>query len=106
MAEFRALAKVGEVAPGEVKRVEVGDHEIGIYNLDGEYYAISDVCSHAYAQLSEGEIDPDEGTVECPLHGAQFEIRTGRHLNFPASSPVPRYEVRVSGDDIEVAVPA
>ncbi len=104
MPEFHAVAKVGEIAPGGVKHVEIGDDEIGIYNLAGEYHAIGDVCSHAYARLSEGDIYAKDGTVECPLHGAEFEIRTGKHLNFPATGPVPRYEVRVRGDDIEIAI--
>jgi nitrite reductase/ring-hydroxylating ferredoxin subunit len=106
MAEFYPVARVGEIAPGEALHVEIGDQEIGIYNLGGEYYAISDVCSHAYARLSEGEIYEDEGTVECPLHGAEFDIRTGRHLSFPAVGPVASYPVRVRGDDVEVALDA
>ena len=106
MSEWYVVARVGEIAHGEVKRVEIGDEEIGVYNLDGEYYAISDVCSHQYALLSEGEIYPDTGTVECPLHGSEFDIRTGAVLNLPAVTPVPAYEVRVNGEDIEVAVPS
>lgn len=105
MSEFHVVARIDEIAPGEVKHVEIDEEEIGVYNLEGEYYAISDVCSHAYARLSEGEIYPDEGVVECPLHGAEFDIRTGKHLNFPATGPVDKYEVKVSGDDIEVALP-
>ncbi len=105
MAEFHKVARVGEIKPGAVKRVEIGEHEIGVYNLNGEYYAISDVCSHAYSQLSEGEVYPDEGTVECPLHGAEFDIRTGKQLSFPAVTPVAKYELRLTGDDIEVAIP-
>lgn len=85
--------------------VEVGDEEIGVYNLDGEFYAISDVCSHAYSRLSEGDVYADEGTVECPLHGAEFDIRTGNNLSLPAVTPVPSYEVRVNGDYIEVELP-
>ncbi len=105
MVEFHKVARVGEIEPGTVKRIEIGEHEIGVYNLDGEYYAISDVCSHAYSQLSEGEVYPDEGTVECPLHGAEFDIRTGKQLSFPAVTPVAKYELRLTGDDIEVAIP-
>ena len=104
MSQFIAVAETNEIAPGEVKHVEIDDEEIGVYNLDGEYYAISDVCSHSYARLSEGEIYPDEGAVECPLHGAQFDIRTGKHLTFPATGPVDAYEVRVNGDQIEVSI--
>lgn len=104
IARYQTVARVGEIPPGGVKRVEIGEHEIGIYNLDGEYYALSDVCSHAYAQLSEGEVYADEGAVECPLHGAEFDIRTGENLSFPAVSPVATYDLRVSGDVIEISV--
>jgi 3-phenylpropionate/trans-cinnamate dioxygenase ferredoxin subunit len=104
VTEWHAVASAGEIAPGEVKHVEIGDVEIGVYNLDGEYFAISDVCSHAYARLSEGEVYADEGMVECPLHGAEFEIRTGQHLSFPATEPVQKYEVRLNGDAVEVAL--
>ena len=104
MPQYHKVARVGEIPPGQAKHVEIGDEEIGVYNLDGEYYAIGDICSHAYAQLTEGEIYPEDGTVECPLHGAEFEIRTGKHLNFPATGPVPAYEVRINGDDVEVAL--
>ncbi|MDP9381699.1 MAG: non-heme iron oxygenase ferredoxin subunit [Chloroflexota bacterium] len=104
MAEFHVVAKVGEIAPGEAKHVEIGDKEIGVYNLDGEYYAIGDVCTHAYAQLTDGDIYPEDGTVACPLHGAEFDIRTGKNLNFPAPTPVPTYVARVNGENIEVCL--
>ena len=98
--EFVRVATVGEIEPGRAKRVEVGEEEIAIFNLDGEYYAIGDTCSHEEASLSEGDVFGD--CVECPLHGAQFDITTGKNLTLPAVSPVPSYPVKLEGDAILV----
>ncbi len=100
--EFVKVATVGEIETGRVKRVEVGEEAIAVFNLDGEYYAIGDTCSHEEASLSEGDIFGD--CVECPLHGAQFDITTGKNLTLPAVSPVPAYTVKVEGDAILVEV--
>ncbi len=99
--EFVKVAAVGEIEPGRAKRVEVGEEEIAVFNLDGEYYAIGDTCSHEEASLSEGDVFGD--CVECPLHGAQFDITTGKNLTLPAVSPVPSYPVKVEGDAILVS---
>ncbi len=72
--EFVKVATVGEIEPGRAKRVEVGEEPIAVFNLDGEYYAIGDTCSHEEASLSEGDIFGD--CVECPLHGAEFDLKT------------------------------
>ena len=100
--EFVRVATVGEIEPGRAKRVEVGEEEIAVFNLDGEYYAIGDTCSHEEASLSEGDVFGD--CVECPLHGAQFDITTGKNLTLPAVSPVPSYPVKVEGDAILVGL--
>ncbi|HEX5504303.1 MAG TPA: non-heme iron oxygenase ferredoxin subunit, partial [Thermomicrobiales bacterium] len=90
--EFVKVAGVGEIAPGTALLVEVGDEPIAVFNLDGEFYAICDTCSHEEASLSEGDIFGD--VVECPLHGSQFDIRTGKVLTLPAVLPVASYEVK------------
>lgn len=100
--EFVKVATVSEIAPGKAKRVEVGDAEIAVFNLDGEFYAIGDICSHEEASLSEGDIFGD--VVECPLHGAEFDIKTGAARTLPAVAPVPNYPVKVEGDDVLVSV--
>lgn len=101
-----ALVKVAdtdEIPVGKVKRVLVKREPIAIFNCGGEYFAIGDTCTHAEASLAEGEIL--EGCkVACPLHGAQFDIRTGEALTFPAVSPVDTYKVTVDGDTIMVEV--
>lgn len=94
------VAALGEIAPGTAKRVELGDDSIAIFNIDGEYYAVGDTCSHEEASLSEGDVFND--VVECPLHGAEFDLRTGKNLCLPAVTPVPSYTVVVRGDEILV----
>ena len=100
--EFVKVATVGEIEPGRAKRVEVGEEANAVFNLDGEYYAIGDTCSHEEASLSEGDVFGD--CVECPLHGAEFDITTGKNLTLPAVSPVPSYPVKLEGDAILVGV--
>lgn len=98
--EFVKVASVGDVAPGKCKPVRVGDEEILLANINGSIHAISDICSHAYAALSEGDFSGEE--VECPLHGSAFNVLTGECMNPPANENVPVYPVRIEGDDILV----
>jgi 3-phenylpropionate/trans-cinnamate dioxygenase ferredoxin subunit len=97
---FVTVAKVGEIPPGGVKVVRLDDQEIAVFNLAGAYYAVDDVCTHDGGPLAEGLIDGD--AIECPRHGARFDIRTGRVLAMPATVPVPTYAVRVEGEEIQV----
>jgi len=97
--EFVKVATVGEIAPGTAKRVELGDDEpVAIFNVGGEYYAIGDTCSHEEASLAEGDVFGD--CVECPLHGSEFDLKTGKARSLPAVMPVPSYPVKVEGGDI------
>jgi nitrite reductase/ring-hydroxylating ferredoxin subunit len=95
------VAKTSDLNPGEVMYVEVGSDPVALINLEGEYFALSDICTHEEASLSDGEIYGDE--IECPLHGGAFEIRTGLPANFPVVVPVETYEVKVEGDDVFAA---
>ncbi|CAI8001375.1 Biphenyl 2,3-dioxygenase, ferredoxin component [Geodia barretti] len=83
-----------------MKVVDVGDDQVLIVNVDGEVHACDDICSHAYASLSEGDLDGAE--VQCPLHGAIFNVRTGKVLTPPAVDALRTFEVKVEGDDILV----
>ena len=87
-----------------MKIVHAGEISVGVYNLDGEYYAIEDRCSHDDGPLCEGEFDPETGIVICPRHGANFDIRTGDALTLPAYQPVAVYPVRVVDGFIRVEV--
>ena len=103
-AGFVKVAQVSEIKPGEMITVDFpsGDAVL-IANVEGVIHACDDICSHAYASLSEGDINGAE--VECPLHGALFNITTGEALTPPAEAPIKVYQVQVDGDDILVAPP-
>lgn len=72
-------------------RVTLGDDRIAMFHIGDEVFALSDRCSHAEASLAEGEVFDYE--VECPRHGSEFDLRTGKPLSLPATKPVPTYEV-------------
>ncbi len=101
MKEYE-VAKVKDIPPGESKCVDVDGDPVAIFNLDGQFYAISDTCTHAQASLSEGFVE--EGIVTCPLHGAQFDIKTGKNMTMPAPVPVQTYTVKIEGDAIKIVV--
>lgn len=103
MAFLRA-ARVSDVPPGHVKAVEVGYEDVVLCNVDGRIYAIADVCTHDDGPLGEGCLHGDQ--IECPRHGARFDVRTGAALSLPAVVAVPTFEVRVEGDEILVDVEA
>ncbi len=100
LEDFVKVATVGDIASGEMKRVEAGGEQILLANVDGTYHAVGDECTHEYASLSEGELAGE--TVECPLHSSQFSVRTGKVEFPPADEDLPVYSVRVEGDDILV----
>ena len=100
MSDFMTVAKLSELPPGEMKAIKCGKRLLGLANVDGEVFAFDDTCTHELASLTEGELFGE--SVECPLHGAAFNIRTGAVESFPAIIPLPVYEVRVVGDEIQV----
>ena len=102
MAGFVKVAKTEDLAPGQGKMVEAGGKKIALFNVDGDYCAISDTCTHHGGPLSEGELDGKE--VTCPWHGAVFDVTTGEVLGPPAMEGVACYKIRVSGKDIEIEI--
>lgn len=102
MSEFRRVARAGEIPPGEARAVEIDGKPVAIYNVDGEFFATCDTCSHEEASLADGWLDGD--IVTCSSHGAEFNVRTGAVLSLPATEPIATYPVRVDGNDILVAV--
>jgi 3-phenylpropionate/trans-cinnamate dioxygenase ferredoxin subunit len=98
------VCPVEELPPGSVKIVRAGSVAVGVYNLDGEYYAIEDRCSHDDGPLAEGEFDPDEAVVICPRHGSKFDIRSGRPLSLPAFEPVDTFPVTVEDGWVKVDI--
>lgn len=99
---FVHVAAVGDIKPGKAIRVEIGDESVAIFNLDGTFYAIGDICTHEEASLAEGDVFGN--CVECPLHGAEFDIKTGEAKTLPAVTPVPTYTVKVEGDAVLVSI--
>jgi len=101
-----AVVTVGreeDVAPGQALRVVVQGEPIAIFNVQGELYAIGDTCTHEEFSLSDGEL-VDDHTVECALHGAQFDIRTGAALSLPATLPTPTYPIWVEDGELKIEV--
>ena len=105
MAEFEAVAKLDDVPDGGVKQVIVKGEPVGLYRVGGEVYAAHDCCTHEETELSEGEFDPDELEVECPLHGSRFNVATGEVRILPATKPLPTYQVKIEDDVIMVGPP-
>jgi naphthalene 1,2-dioxygenase system ferredoxin subunit len=96
---MRAAARQS-LSSGEVIGVEVGGRSIAIYDCNGQLFATDNVCTHAYACLSDGWLDGE--TIECPLHAARFNIRTGKVLDPPATEDLRTYPVRAVADEIQV----
>jgi naphthalene 1,2-dioxygenase system ferredoxin subunit len=85
---------------GEVIGVIVAGHEVALYDMDGAVFATDDICTHAYAKLSDGWFD--KGEIECPLHAGRFDARTGKATAPPCVDDLKTYPVRVEGDEIQV----
>ena len=102
MGKFVKVATKSEIADQSAKLLEIEDKRIALFNLGGRFYALDDTCPHAEGPLNEGSIEGEE--VECPWHGSRFNIKTGEVTAAPAVEGVARYNVRVTGDDIEVEV--
>ena len=100
MSDWVTVAKVGELTPGQFRKVDADGAQIAVFNLDGEYYAIEDVCTHDGGQLTGGVVEG--GQVVCPRHGASFCIRTGAALSAPAYEPTAKFPVRVENGEIQV----
>lgn len=97
------VAATTDVAEGKCLGVRVGKKEVAIYHLPGgEFHATDNVCTHEFALLSEGWLE--NGCIECPLHAAQFDIRTGKALSAPADTDLQVFQVKVEGTDLLVKV--
>lgn len=94
------VAPISDIPPGDYASAEVDGVFVAVFNVDGHFYAIEDVCTHDGGGLAGGEIDGDQ--VICPRHGARFCLRTGEALTPPAYEPVRCYETRVMDGRVEV----
>lgn len=100
MSEFIKVATVDEIPPGGRKSVVVDDRALLVFRINNDFYAVEDVCSHDGQPLTEGPFV--DGSIECPRHGARFDVRTGRPLCMPAVEPIATFEVKISGQDVLV----
>ena len=99
MVTFVRVAKVSDIPPGQGRVVVVQGRPVALFNLDGSLYALSNVCLHRGGPIGEGELD---GTVvTCPLHGWEYDVRTGSNTINPAAR-LSTFPVRIEGDDVLV----
>ena len=101
MANFVRVAATSEIPAGQGKTVEVSGQQIAVFNCDGAFYAIDNVCKHRGGPLGEGELDGMN--VICPWHGWTYNVTNGECLDEP-DCHVDKYEVTVEGDDVLVGV--
>jgi 3-phenylpropionate/trans-cinnamate dioxygenase ferredoxin subunit len=94
------VARVSDIAPGTTHRAELDGQEILICNVDGNFFAIEDVCTHDGAPLDQGDLEGP--CIVCPRHGATFDVRTGEALTLPAVIPLPTYGVTVKDGDVYI----
>lgn len=102
--EFVTVARTSELPNGQRLLLDVGGEPVAVFNIAGRYFAIADVCSHDDGPVGEGAVIGTQ--IECPRHGAHFDLETGRALSLPAVVDIPAYPVRVEGDEIQVGFPA
>jgi len=103
MSNLVKVATVDELPPGERKFVDFAEVTVAIFNVNGQYYAIEDVCTHDGGPLADGNLFGHE--IECPRHGALFDVRDGSVVTMPAVVPVTAYQVTVKGQDIYIESP-
>ena len=101
--KFFPVCAVEDIPQGERLFLEVGETPVGILNVEGEFYAIADVCTHDDGPLGDGDVEDHQ--IVCPRHGARFDIRSGKALTLPAVIDIPAYPVRITDGQIEVGLP-
>jgi len=100
MSEYVTVAKVGAIPAGQGGTFAIGDKLVAVFNRDGSYYAIDDLCPHMGASLGAGQLD-EEGAVTCPWHAWRFDVCDGTWRDNPRLK-IPSYPVRVEGGEIQV----
>jgi 3-phenylpropionate/trans-cinnamate dioxygenase ferredoxin subunit len=102
MTQALKAARCSELPPGGKILLEIDGRAIALFNVDGTFYAIDDVCTHDGGPLAEGDLVGC--SIQCPRHGARFDVRTGKPLCMPAVEPVATHQVEVRGDELFVVV--
>lgn len=98
-----AVASAADVAEGDMLAVQVNGNSLALYHVDGQWFCTENICTHAYALLTDGWLD--EHVIECPLHNGQFDIRTGKGLCEPIEADIATFPVRVADGQVLVALP-
>lgn len=101
-SDFVRVCAVGDVPDNQMISVEADGEPVCLAKIGGEFFAISDICSHFFTYLTSGELFPENYEVQCPLHDSKFSLRTGEPNQPPADKPVESYAVKVEGDDVLV----
>ena len=101
--EYVIVAEIEELANGERLFIEVDGIPVAVFNIAGKYFAIEDVCSHDQGSVAEGELV--DHSIECPRHGARFDLENGKALTMPAVVDIASFPVRVEGQNILVGFP-
>ena len=101
MSGFTTVAKVSELPPGKMLVVSVAEERVVLCNVDGKIFAVEDRCSHDDGTLSDGELIGAE--IECPRHGARFDVKTGAVTCPPAVRPIRHFQVQIDGDAVQIA---
>ena len=102
MSEWHKVAVLSELEPEYPKRVKIEDRDIALYLVEGSVYATDNVCTHAYALLSDGFVEDFE--IVCPLHNGSFDVRTGEPMNAPCTEPIDTFPCRIENDDVYVKI--
>lgn len=100
MAEWVTVCAEGELAPGSSKVIDIEGALIAVFNINGEFFAIEDICTHDGGELASGTLIGDQ--IICPRHGAKFCVRTGEALSAPAYEPTAKFPVRIENGNIQV----
>ena len=97
--------KKSEINSGEAKSYQIGDSKVVVCNINGEFYAVSDLCSHDDGELVSrtGKL-VDVCQLECPRHGARFDVKTGKAVKMPAIAPIKTYKINLVGDELQIEV--
>jgi nitrite reductase/ring-hydroxylating ferredoxin subunit len=101
VADFITVGSPDDVPDGEMRMFQVGGEDVAVANVDGEYFAFGDTCTHRQCSLSEGDLE--DTSVVCPCHGSTFDIKSGEVLAPPATEAIPVFDVRVEGGELQVA---
>ena len=100
---FLKVCGTADVRDGHGKSFKIGTLDLAIFQVAGKFYATSDICSHEHEHLSEGWVEDNH--IECPRHGAMFDLKTGEAISLPATEPIEVFDVEIRGNEIWVGIP-